>query len=370
LSQNYDCTQFNSSKLNITTPILLIDEEKCRRNIEKMVSKARSSQAILRPHFKTHHSAKIASWYRDAGVKQCTVSSVSMGHYFASHGWNDITIAFPYNLREAQEIDELAAKTDLNILLESTESLEHAKTNLRNTLGYFIKLDVGTHRTGIDPMDHNLIQELIQGATEQLKFQGFLVHAGHTYGARGTHNIVEIFNQVKKVVLPLRDQFGGTISFGDTPSCSTIDDLSMYDELRPGNFVFYDWMQKEISSCTIDEIAVCMAVPVVAKHPEREEIVVLGGAVHLSKDSIEENGIKSFGKAVLLKKYGWETDIIGNVVRLSQEHGIVHLDKKWMDKIKIGDLIGIIPVHSCLAADLQGHYLSTNGERIDKIIKN
>lgn len=356
--------------MNITRPTLLVDETKCRANIEKMVAKSKAAQATLLPHFKTHFSAKIASWYLDAGVDQCTVSSVSMAEYFAENVWNDITIAFPYNRLEANAINELAGKINLNILLESEESLEHAKMNLTNTVGYFIKIDVGTHRTGLDPRNEEVISALVNGGSENLKFIGFLTHAGHTYGARGEENIRWLFEAVKKMLLPLRDKFGGILSFGDTPCCSMIEDLSMFDQLRPGNFIFYDWMQKEIGSCNTEEIAVCLATPVVAKHADRGEIVVYGGAVHLSKDSLGKDPHKTFGKAVKLNENGWDHEIIGNVVRVSQEHGIIHLSKNEFDQVKIGDVIGIIPVHSCLTADLQGHYLSTNGERIEKIVKN
>ena len=356
--------------MNIISPTLLVDEAKCRANIDKMVAKASSANAILRPHFKTHFSATIGTWYRDAGVSHCTVSSVTMAEYFAKHGWKDITIAFPYNPLEHEKINALAGKINLNILIESQESLSHAKTNLTSQVGYFIKMDVGTHRTGIDHRDEELISKLVEGSTQVVQFKGFLAHAGHTYGAKGAKNIEWLFEGVKKMLLPLREKFGGILSYGDTPSCSIIEDLSMFDVLRPGNFVFYDWMQKEIGSCKAEEIAVCMAAPVVAKHRERSEVVVQCGAVHLSKDALGSDHHKTFGKVVSLTPEGWNLDILGDVIRLSQEHGILRLNKNKIDEIKIGDLIGIIPVHSCLTADLQGHYLSTHGERIDKIIKN
>ena len=356
--------------MKITRPTLLIDQAKCKANIAKMVAKAKNADAILRPHFKTHHSATIASWYKEAGIEHCTVASVSMAQYFAENGWEDITIAFPYNPLEADAVNELAKSINLNILIESEESLSLAKEKIENEVGYFIKIDVGTHRTGIDHRNEELLSKLIEGASDKLKFQGFLAHAGHTYGAKGTKNIEWLFEGAKKMLIPLREKFGGLLSYGDTPSCSSIDDLSMFDVLRPGNFIFYDWMQKEIGSCTLEEIAVCMAAPVVAKHPERSEVVVHCGAVHLSKDSLGNDTEKTFGKVVDLKENGWDHEIIGDVVRLSQEHGILRLDQKKIEQMKIGDLIGIIPVHSCLTADLQGHYLSTNGERIDKIIKN
>ncbi|MEO9868943.1 alanine racemase [Ekhidna sp.] len=361
--------------MEITTPTLLIDKGKCLKNIDKMLAKAERSNAILRPHFKTHHSASIGSWFKAKGISQCTVSSVSMAKYFAENGWEDITIAFPYNPLEAQEISTLASKVNLHILIESEESLKHALDHINSSVGYFIKVDVGTHRTGVDHRNKDLIQSLVNLSSDALVFKGFLAHAGHTYGSNSYDSIKWIFDGTSKILKELKEEFGGMISYGDTPSCSQIEDLSLFDELRPGNFAFYDWMQHNIGSCGIDEIAICLASPVVAIHKERNEIVIYGGAVHLSKDMIVEKDImgkdkRCFGKTVRLSDSGWDTAIIGHVDRLSQEHGIVKLSEQEIAHIKLGDLIGVIPVHSCLAADLQGHYLSTSGERIEKMIKN
>ena len=334
-----------------------------------MVEKALKANATLRPHFKTHHSATVAGWYRELGVSQCTVSSVSMANYFAGHGWKDITIAFPYNPLELAEINALAGKVNLSILLESNESVIHAKENLENKAGYFVKIDVGTHRTGIDPENEDLISDVVNACGERLAFRGFLAHAGHTYGAGTTENIQDIFDQTEKILLPLREKFGGILSYGDTPSCSMIENLSTYDELRPGNFIFYDWMQHEIGACTIDEVAVCLAVPVVAVHPKRNEVIIYGGAVHLSKDFLPTKSGKCFGKVVRLTANGWDTSLIGSVHRLSQEHGIIRLSEKSINDIKFGDTVGVIPIHSCLTADIQGYYLSTDGKRIEKIVR-
>ncbi|SNS47375.1 D-serine deaminase, pyridoxal phosphate-dependent [Ekhidna lutea] len=360
--------------MEIKTPTLIIDKGKALKNIQKMSDKAKKSKAELRPHFKTHFSAEIGNLFKAEGISKCTVSSVSMAKYFAAHGWTDITIAFPYNLLEVGDINALAGKINLNILLESEESLEHAQKNIKNPFGYFIKIDVGTHRTGIDPRNGSLIERLVKGASGKSAFIGFLAHAGHTYGCRDFESIKWIFDGSVKVLSELKNKFGGIISYGDTPSCSIMDDFSFADELRPGNFVFYDFMQHRIGSCSIDEIALCLASPVVAIHKERNEVVVYGGAVHLSKEMIKEKNIfgkehSCYGKMVTLSGDGWETTVLGNVERLSQEHGIIKLSDEEIARVKVGDVIGILPVHSCLTADLQGHYLSTKGERIEKMTK-
>ncbi|WP_436514410.1 alanine racemase [Ekhidna sp. To15] len=360
--------------MEIRTPTLLVDKKKCLDNIEKMLKKAQKSNAAIRPHFKTHFSAEIGNWFKSKGVEKCTVSSVSMAQYFAENGWNDITIAFPYNPLEASDISALASKINLNILIVSSESLEHALTNISSKVGFYLKIDVGTHRTGIDPRNEKLIAQLISKATDKMEFKGFLAHAGHTYGCKDFEGIKWIFDGATKALTQLKQKFGGMISYGDTPSCSIMDDLSFCDEMRPGNFVFYDWMQHNIGSCSAEEIAVCLACPVVAVHEERNEILIYGGGVHLSKDRVTEKDRMGkdqtcFGKMVRLEKVGWNPEIKGNVARLSQEHGVIKLSQDEIAHVKVGDLIGVIPVHSCLTADLQAYYLSTEGEKIEKMTK-
>ncbi|MEP1034015.1 alanine racemase [Ekhidna sp.] len=361
--------------MEISTPTLLVDKEKCLQNIEKMLRKAHRSGAELRPHYKTHFSAEIGKWFKSKGITKCTVSSVSMAKYFAKNGWDDITIAFPYNPLEASELSELASKINLNILIVSEESLEHALKNIKSSVGFFIKIDVGTRRTGIDPRNERLIEKLISKADKKMLYRGFLAHAGHTYGCRDVESVKWIFDGAVKALTQLKEKFGGIISYGDTPSCSLMEDLSFCDEMRPGNFIFYDWMQHNIGSCSIEEIAVCLACPVVAVHEERDEIIIYGGGVHLSKEMIVEKNLMGkdqncFGKMVVLEKLGWQTKVKGNVVRLSQEHGVIKLSPEEIVRVKVGDLIGVIPVHSCLTADLQGHYLSTKGDRIEKMTKH
>lgn len=239
---------------------------------------------------------------------------------------------------------------------------------ITSPVGYFVKIDLGTHRTGIDPSNDELIQQLANGSSDGIQFKGFLGHAGHTYSSTNKQ-ILEIYTHSIKHLINLKSTYGGILSYGDTPSCSLVENFDGVDEMRAGNYTFYDWMQKEIGSCSIEDIGVCLASPVVAVHKARNELVVLGGAVHLSKDLVMEQEAKCFGKAVRLLDDGWGTEIVGSVIKVSQEHGIINMSSEEIDKWKVGDLIGILPIHSCLAADLQGHYLATSGERISKIIK-
>jgi D-serine deaminase-like pyridoxal phosphate-dependent protein len=95
-------------------------------------------------------------------------------------------------------------------------------------------------------------------------------------------------------------------------------------------------------------------------------MVIYGGAVHLSKEFIiDENGAKIFGGVAPLQQRGWG-DMIPNsyVSALSQEHGIIKTDAIFLGQVKIGDVLAILPVHSCLTVNLMRKYLTLEGESI------
>jgi D-serine deaminase-like pyridoxal phosphate-dependent protein len=217
--------------------------------------------------------------------------------------------------------------------------------------------------------------DLIAQIIEQLKkssltrFAGFLTHSGHTYQAASREEVMQINRESLTQMRKLKARFIAErplISVGDTPSCSLADDFAGADELRPGNFVFYDLMQSYIGSCATDDIAVAVACPVVAKYPHRSELVIYGGAIHLSKDALRtRNGEKSFGRAALLHETGWKILPEGNeMVSVSQEHGVVKIDDQFMNQISVGSLLGVIPVHSCLTAHQLKQYQTFEGDVI------
>ncbi len=361
----------------IKKPTLVVSLERVRRNINLMESKATVSGVLFRPHFKTHQSAEIGEIFREKGTTAITVSNVDMANYFANNGWKDITLAFSVNPRQIGEIDKLAKRIDLGVLVESPEVINYLEKNLTNKVHVWVKIDVGSRRTGVDSSDFQGVLHLIKliAKSKKLFLKGLLTHAGHTYHTNSTEEIKSIYRDVidklyeLKLFLRKEGYEEILLSIGDTPSCSVVSDFSEVDEIRPGNFVFYDVTQYLLGSCKEEHIAVALAVPVVAKHPSRGEIVVYGGAVHLSKDSLKlKNGTTIYGLVAPpsnSKETPWGKTFEETYVKsLSQEHGVIKVKREYLDRIRVGDIIFILPVHSCLTANLMRSYLSTGGRVI------
>ncbi len=354
---------------HIRTPTLLIDEKRVRQNIHRMVQKAKKTGKIFRPHFKTHQSRAIGEWFRDEGVSQITVSSVGMAEYFASNGWGDITIAFPCNIRQADRIDELASKIDVSILVDNSQVIKAIDKLVNHKLRVFIEIDTGSDRTGVH---HENIDEVkrLHGVileAENLEFAGIYSHAGHTYVCRTKEEVIktagEAISRLEFVAGSFDEKIG--VCYGDTPGCSVLDDFGNFvTDLSPGNFVFYDMMQVNIGTCTPEDIGVAVICPVVTGKEQEPVVTLYGGAVHFSKEKLDDG---SFGKVAQLTESAWDASIIGSLERISQEHGLVRLET---GEAEPGDVLVVLPVHSCLTAECMAKYLTLNGVYLDHYQKS
>lgn len=356
-------------------PRLLLNETICKQNIATMATKARMTNVIFRPHFKTHQSDVVAQWFKDEGVKAITVSSAKMATYFAAAGWTDIFIAFPVNLLEIKAINRLASQIELSVSVESEHSARHLAMHLDSKVGVYIKIDTGYHRTGLELSDMAVIEKILAvlDASGKMTFRGFYTHSGHTYSARNTAEITSIFGDARDQLGELHARFSAqypdlVLSVGDTPSCSLMTDFDGLDEIRPGNFVFYDLMQHRLGACMIDQIAVALECPVVAKNSRRNELLIHGGAVHLSKEAMIYEGEKTYGLVAPIVQSGWGSPLENTfLASLSQEHGIIRADHRTFNSIRVGDTLAILPVHSCLTANLADHYLTPDGHTLTKM---
>ncbi len=367
--------------LDVITPAMILDRDRVQRNIRTMADKARAGQARFRPHFKTHQSGAVGRWFAEAGVEAITVSSLAMAEYFAEFGWTDITLAFLLNPLELPRLGVLAGHLRdrggrLGLTVDSVAAAEAlAAAGLPVTV--WLKIDTGYGRTGLAWEDRQGIAAVAAALGRNVTLSGLLTHSGHSYAARTDQDLQAVWNTTLKRMNKARQALGKErdvlISVGDTPGCATVPDLAGADEVRPGNFVFFDLMQMEIGSCSGDELAVAVACPVVGLYPRRGRVVLHGGAVHLAKERLADRKNRViYGKTGFLDIQADGSASLGGVVHeapvveISQEHGIIAVEPdRFADlfgDLVIGDLVLVWPVHSCLTCNLFPEYLTLDGE--------
>ncbi|WP_069131390.1 alanine racemase [Rhodohalobacter halophilus] len=347
-------------------PSLILDPNRCKSNIARITQKAKDHGLDFRPHFKTHQSKEVGRWFRNEGINGITVSSVDMAKYFTEDGWSDITIAFPFYSGMIEGLKELESTTKLRLFLNDEQDIQRLNRELNNPFKIYIEIDAGYGRSGVSHNDYGKIEYLMKAAEEGelSKFHGFYIHDGGTYKARSIEEIKSLILDSHSALKTLKERYpDAATSLGDTPSASVLKSFEGIDEITPGNLVFYDWMQVQIGSCRADDVAVWVEVPF-AQEISGNKAIVHSGAVHFSKDYILYNERKNFGQVVhpdsekLIPK---ENCFLS---ALSQEHGTVSGFSK--ESIQENGSIRVLPIHSCLTANLFDKYITPDGKTIEK----
>ena len=341
-----------------------------------MVSKSKKLGSEFRPHFKTHQSIPIGRWFRDEGISGITVSSPGMAAYFINDGWDDITIGFPFYQGMIEALHSISKNCNLRLFLHEKKHVELLSNELKHSISALIEINAGYNRSGINYKDEDRIQSVIDAVdrANRLDFHGFYIHDGDTYSAQGQDEVFRVMNRNLKAFTRLKKQFPEVkYCLGDTPTCSLLEDqISIADELSPGNLIFYDLMQIGIGSCGFNDIGLLIKAPVAQEKSNTDECIIHGGAVHFSKDRITLNGTSTFGQPVLIDDTGSIKKIEGAYLSaLSQEHGTVKGLRALKNAYNTTELehLWICPVHSCLTANLyRSYYNYATGKKIEKKI--
>lgn len=361
----------------IKTPSLVVDLERMKRNAESVAARAKELNVKLRPHVKTHRCAEIAKIQTADTFGGIMVSTLAEAHFFAGHGYSDITYGVPVErgkfaeaIALAKQIERFAVITDD---LETVGGLnERAKADGAK-IDVFLKVDVGTHRCGVEPETAEAfeIPERIAGSSN-LNFAGILAHAGHSYGSKTPAELRAVAreerNKMRELAAELRNRGLAVpcVSIGSTPTMSAADDLAGVTEFRCGNYIFFDAFQATLGSCAFDDCALTVLAAVVHRDAARQKIVTDAGAVALSKDRGPVELDSGCG-------YGRVYDLDGNdlnlrIGSLSQEHGEIFVDDAaTFNRLKVGDRVRVLANHSCLTALQHSHYhILDDGKIVDR----
>jgi len=365
---------------DVLTPAAVVDLERAKRNIKRMAEFASENGVSLRPHVKTHKCSEIARLQKEHGCSGITVATLGEARAFAEAGFDDMTLAKPFVLGKEKEGIKLARKMSLNLLVDHPQTVERLQRAAREeqvTLRVLLKVDCGYHRCGVDPSRPESIRVAEKiGKADNLEFQGILTHGGHSYCAKSPAEIKKITEREQKVMIRFVHDLrkarvnlqSRTVSIGSTPTMTQSREIKDgITEIRPGNYVFFDYTQAVLGSCDINEIALSVMSTIIGVYEGR--VVVDAGATALSKDQGPVHLDPECGYGKVIESYEKsELDDKASIQSLSQEHGKIHLQEgSALQSLEPGSKIRIIPNHSCLVANLFNHYLvSEKGEITQK----
>lgn len=354
----------------LKTPAFLVDLPILQRNIGEMAKRAQRLGVRLRPHVKTHKTAEIARLQAPGPDAAITVSTLAEARFYKDKGFQDITYACPLDPNKIPEAAQLGRDMrNFNLLLDHPDTfaaLESYGQGNKIRFAVFLKVDCGYHRAGVDPekSESYLLAEQIHNSP-YVEFRGILTHAGHSYHCRGAEAIAAVARQEREIMagfaegLKKRGIEPIVVSVGSTPTAVHARSWEGVSEIRPGNYVFFDKFMADIGACALEDCAATVLVSVVGHYPERNQILVDGGALAFSKDpgAVHVDPEAGFGAVTGHPDLRFKS--------ISQELGIITSPSRMpFESFPIGGRMRIVPNHSCLAAALFPVYHAVEGSRV------
>ena len=365
--------------LDVITPAPIVDFSKLLHNIETMGARAESFGLDLRPHVKTHKSPRLATLQMSKGMKGIMTSTIGESIAFLESGFNDITYAFPLIPQAVGPALGIGKKGKIKVLVDNMMILDYLEKQCKErkqNIDVLIKIDCNYHRSGVRPdLPESLeIAESIQ-KRKYLTYAGVLTHAGHAYNAKSTEEVRSVAEEEQNAVLQyvnsLEDKYrieSEVVSIGSTPTIMNANGFKKgITEIGPGNYVFFDYTQVVLGSCSISDCALTVVATVASSYDDR--IIIDAGATALSKDAGPVHIEPDCGYGKIISDYsGSELAVDTKIAALSQEHGKVLLGPDSpLRGIKPGEQVRIIPNHSCLVSNLFDKFLiSSNGNITDQ----
>lgn len=358
----------------LPTPSLLLDRERVERNVARMGARIAGLGAALRPHVKTHKSIEVARLQAAAGMRGITVSTLAEARAFAAHGFDDITYAVPIERGKFEAVAAMnASGVRLAVITDDVVvpgPLGEAARQAGVTIDTYVKVDCGYHRCGVDP-EGPALAELAQriGERTHLRFAGILAHAGHSYKARGAAQILAVARSERDVMVAAAASLAAAgvpvpvVSIGSTPTAVHVDHLAGVQEVRTGNYAFFDVMQVAIGSCMQDDCALSVLAAVVHRDVARGKVIIDAGGIALSKDAgiADPDGVTHYGRVLDLDG----RDLGLRVTGLSQEHGVVEVrDDALLTRLGVGSRVRVLVNHSCLTAAQHAEYVVCDGTKV------
>ena len=233
----------------IPSPSLIVYLELVKDNIKQAVEMVQGRTEKLRPHVKTHKTARIVELELAAGIYKHKCATLVEAQMLAEVGVTDVLIAYQMvgpNIQRFVDLMNQFPEVDFQLVVDhpiAIQALSKAIQGVNKSVKVMLDFNVGMNRTGITLADGAVdLYRQIQQA-DGLRPWGLHVYDGHIHHSSLTErrsacqyslDQVEIFKQqIGEKHLP-NLVMGGTPTF---PIYAEISDV----ETSPGTFVFSDY---------------------------------------------------------------------------------------------------------------------------------
>ena len=236
---------------NLETPALVLDLDVLEANITRAAARARVRGIALRPHAKTHKSARIAQMQIDAGANGVCVQTVGEAEALFEAGIRNIHVAsvFASSLKMRRLAMLASSGCDIKCVVDHEQviaELAHAADALGVRIGTLVQIDTGTGREGVvHPQKAVELAEKI-AKNKSLIFCGIQAYAGWMQHIIGSSERKTAATKVHSQILGIREALIAAsltpqiITGAGTGSFAIDSEANVFTELQPGSYVFMD----------------------------------------------------------------------------------------------------------------------------------
>ena len=342
----------------IHTPRLLVFVDRVKRNIDRMKNylheaAPESGFRHLMPHVKTHKSSFILKMMMEEGVASFK-TSMNEAELAAQCGAKEVFVAYPLLYHDAHHIADLMSRYPSTQFFVQMGSESHAAI-LKQVAGdrgirwqYLIDLDVGMHRTGIDPARAFELYSKVSDWPE-FKFAGLHGYDGHIHHPdakdreRETQKSMAILSDVfdafmKNGVGIPRIITSGSISFQlDLKILNDRFGTDTLVQVSPGNWVYWDTGYDKIIPGEFEIAAVVLAQVIEVKQGNRITLN-LGH----KRYGVDRGPVEVFSPPDL------------KFVMYKEEHTVLEFGNDM--SFQTGDYVLIVPNHACSTVNVYEHF--------------
>lgn len=374
----------------LDTPSMIVDLDLMESNITTLFSTLLPTGVSIRPHLKTTKSAVLATKLARAGATGGCVAKLSEAEVLCALGVDDLLITceivgaakvarlvalFRSHRKLRIVVDDLGAAAAINEALRQDGSFDltqHDDDSNNNRLMTLIDLDVGLHRTGVQPGEP--ARALARAVATRMPYlrlvgvQGYEGHVQHVHGvgARRAQCLASMAVLVATAAQLRADGHevavvtgGGT---GTAEFCAGVEGVT---EVQPGSFLFMDTDYRnalkgtEAGSGAEEEEKVkygnslTILSTVVSRQGERT-VTIDAGLKSLTTDS----GLAE------CKEAGYAYGVLGD------EHGSLSWEEGGaVGGLKVGDRVEMVPSHIDPTINLHDVYYAHRKGVIEEIWK-
>jgi len=252
-----------NSRQSLTTPALVVDLDAMERNIAAMAAHCKKHGISLRPHAKSHKSARIAKLQIDAGAVGVCAATLSEAEALADAGIPGVLLTSP--VAGAAKIERLIALNEgadgfKTVADNATiiDTLSNAAGASGKPLDVFVELDIGTKRTGARTPEAALAVARQVAQSNSLTLAGIHAYAGHVQHIEAYDDRRKTADRCAEplaVFTDLLDRDGilPPIVSGAGTGTHEIDALrGNYTEMQCGSYIFTD---VQYNACPLRESA-------------------------------------------------------------------------------------------------------------------